>query len=165
MPIDTIATLTVKAFDELVARTGSGDWKLDPVNARKATYLVCCRNANSPKTRGPEAHGTAFFLGRISEIRKLDQSDRYLIMFDKFSKINIPRAWEKIGSPRNPIRYTSLKSLGIDVANLSLAPVGTDEPQQADSFRGPGISIKEAKRMLGVSFGVPPESIEIIIRG
>jgi hypothetical protein len=128
------------------------------------------------ETEGPEDHGSAFLIGRISDVVRSpfadDQEERWLVRLDQFARVSIPNVWD--GS-RNPVRYTTLEELGIDPGTLRFEPapapvdllaaeaaVGDGAPAAA-SVRP--LTMAEAKRGLAAKFGVRPEDIEIVIRG
>jgi hypothetical protein len=166
-----IEVLTWWSVDQLVEEGGSGNWVVDRVKARKCEFLVCCRNAHHKETAGPEPHGSAFLIGRISDVVASPRPNRWIVKFDEYALVNIKDVWQRYGRSRNPTRYTDLQTLGIDVSKLEFRPVpkggketGFEEPgQAAEGTRG--LSIAEAKCGLSITFGVPPEAIEITIRG
>lgn len=172
---DTIVVFTAKSPNRIVADGGSQSWVLDPVRARQCAYLVCTQNQHNKReySDATEPHGCGFLLGRISEIRKPtdpDDSDRWLIAISEYARINVPDLW---GGKRNPVRYTSLADLGINVEGLEWRPVeamrDTDPPSRTRastrSEAEPLLTITEAKKRLAVTFGVKPDAVEITIRG
>jgi hypothetical protein len=126
---------------------------------------------DAPKT---EAHQSAFLVGKISNIvlcpRHGDNKpQRYLIQFSEYARVTIPDAWK---GDRNPVKYGTLKELGIDPSTLkwepmpameATAPVTTSK-KVATNTTGP-LTMAEAKKGLALTFGVPPDAIEITIRG
>ena len=173
-PQSALTVLTVKSGERLINTHGSGDWKLDRVKARKSQYIVCCRNANSRKTKGSEPHGMAFLVGRISDVVEAPgDSGRWIVKFDQYALIEKPDVWERTGLSRNPIRYTSMKQLGIDPGKLNFVSVPPEPSPSRDVSPDEGdpveptdrLTIVEAKRRLAKTFGVSPEAVEITIRG
>ena len=172
---DTIVVFTAKSPKRIVLDGGSQSWVLDPVRARQCTYLVCTQNRHNKHeyADGTEPHGSAFLLGRISEIRRPtdpDDGGRWQIAMSAYARINIPDAW---GHWRNPVRYTSLADLGINLEGLEWHPVEqVREPDPPPRSRDPTpiepeplLTIAEAKKRLAVTFGVKPDAVEITIRG
>jgi hypothetical protein len=101
--------------------------------------------------------------------------NRFLIEFSEFARVNIPNFWM---GDRNPVKYRSSESLGIDFSSLKWEPMPTPksgpEPeiehsssaQPKEQVTGGGaLTLAEAKRGLALTFKVPPEAIEITIRG
>jgi len=96
-----------------------------------------------------------------------------MIAISEFARIERPDIWDH---GRNPVRYTSLEELGIDLGtlrfemmtqqsapmqvNASLAALGTHNVAEGKIF-----TIAEAKQALAATFGVKPEAVEITIRG
>ena len=92
-------------------------------------------------------------------------TDRYLIQFSEYAIVNVADVWK---GDRNPVRYVeSLSELGIDPSTLNWLPMPAEkEAPKADSPDGATpLTIPEAKKGLALTFGVPPEAIEITIRG
>ena len=80
----------------------------------------------------------------------------------------IPEKW---GEWRNPVKYTTLEELGIDPKKLEIqANAGSarrflEPPPPPDRSKTGALTIAEAKAGLALQFGVPPEAIEILIKG
>jgi hypothetical protein len=176
---DTIVVFTARRPDRIVSEGGSQAWVLNPVRAKQCTWLLCTQNRHNPDhefSDATEPHGTGFLLGRISAIRKSDEgkSERWIVAISEYARLSIPNAWD--GS-RNPVRYTSLTELGINLNDLDFllmpeaaASTPTRERQApALDARGaaPGtvLTIAEAKKQLAAAFGIKPDAIEITIRG
>lgn len=172
---DCIVVFTAKGPSRVVSDGGSQSWVLDPVRARQCTYLVCTQNQHNKHaySSATEPHGCGFLLGRISEIRRPtdpDDGDRWLIAISAFARINIASLWD---GGRNPVRYTSLAELGIDIEGLEWQEVVSvrdpDPPprprEPASREQEPLLTIAEAKQRLAVTFGVKPDAVEITIRG
>lgn len=168
-----IAVFTRKSAKEIIEAGGSGSWVLNPENAARQRYLVCCRNALGVEFEAEEPHKAAFLVGKIDELvpvgkTKWDQ-ERYRISMSECARMLQPNAWR---GWRNPVRYTSLEDLGIDVNALEFT--GLEEalglsstaqaprPAQKDVRR---LTIAEAKEGLAATLGISPDAIEIIIRG
>jgi hypothetical protein len=151
---------------------GSQAWVLNPVRAKQCTCLICTQNrhnANHDFEDASEPHGSAFLVGKISGLRRSEESpieERWLILISECALINLPNVW---GGWRNPVRYTNLADLGINPGSLSfqqlLAPLEPPaKATAAQSQTGRGLTIAEAKRGLALTFGVGADAIEITIR-
>lgn len=171
MDRSTIAVLTGKSTDEILRSGGSGSWVLSPRNARRARYLVCVRNDDNHHASADEAHGTAFLVGTICGLAELAPRNglkRWRILISEYATLDMPDVWK---GWRNPVRYTDLSELGIDIDKVALqpleqpptaAPAADEQPETAVQR---GLTIAQAKRELAETFGVRPDAIEIIIRG
>ncbi len=96
------------------------------------------------------------------EIDSRGRPDRYLIRFSQYTLLDIPNVWK---GDRVPTRYLTLSELSIDPEKLKWHSM--TQPQGTDSANAmvTELSIAEAKPLLARKYGVPPESIEITIRG
>lgn len=170
---DTIVVFTARSPERIVREGGSQAWVLNPARTKQCTWLVCTQNRHNPDhefSDATEPHGTGFLLGRISGVRKSeDGGDRWIILISEFARINVPNAWDH---GRNPVRYTSLNELGINLEEVTFQPMPPgDEPPPSVEQPAPGVTpgavltIAEAKRQLAATFGVKPEAVEITIRG
>jgi hypothetical protein len=164
-----IVTFTARSKEDIISSAGSQAWVLDRAHARQQAYLVCTRNAYSESTEGDEPHGSAFLVGKISDIVPAtdpDDAGRWLIKFSEYALVDIPDAWPGL---RNPVHYTTLEKLGIDPAALEFEPapatnrtITSVEPAATDVKP---LTIAQAKRGLAVAFGVREDAVEITIRG
>jgi hypothetical protein len=172
---DTVVVFTARSPERILREGGSQAWVLNPARAKQCTWLVCTQNRHNPDhefSDATEPHGTGFLVGRISAIRKsTDPGDeaRWIIVIGEFARINVPDAWDH---GRNPVRYTSLADLGINLQGIAFQPMqeGDERPPPAErrvhEVAPAGVlTIAEAKRQLAVAFGVKPEAVEITIRG
>jgi hypothetical protein len=158
---------TAKSIDRILREGGTSSWRLDRNHARKCAFAVCTRNANADWVEGPEAHHSAFLAGKIKDVvRSSDHGGRYLIQFSEYAKVNIPDAWK---GDRNPVRYGSLEEVGIDPSSLKWEPMPAPVEPPTHRVVTPNavapLTMAEAKKGLALTFGVPPEAIEITIRG
>jgi hypothetical protein len=163
--------LTAKSVDRILSEGGTSSWRLDRNNARQCVYAVCARNAHAEWVEGPEAHHSAFIVGKVSGVApSSDHEGRYLVQFSEYALVDLPEMWK---GERNPVRYTSKEEIGIDFDTLDWKPMPEGEAKPlpsrsaaiAPSGEARGLTIAEAKRGLAMTFAVPPESIEINIRG
>jgi hypothetical protein len=172
MANDAIVVFTKKSIDHLLAEGGSASWALNRNNARQHDYVVCVRNAHADSTEGYEPHGSAFLVGRVSDVVPSPRvHGRWLVKFSEYARVNMPNAWK---GWRNPVRYTSLEKLGINLSDLHFEPMPqtsemtqtTQEKSMVEERHEDGrLTIAEAKKGLSLTFGVSPDAIEITIRG
>ena len=180
MSKQVVVVFTAKTIERILAEGGTSAWRLDPNRARRCEYVVCTRNAYSHWDlgewgNGPEAHHAAFVVGKVRKVVPdtappedgENPSDRYLIQFSEFARVNVPNAWK---GDRNPVKYMSGEELGIDFTKLKWEQMPELERNAADpephtQSKTGALTIAEAKRGLALTFNVPTESIEITIRG
>ena len=165
---EVIQVFTAKSVEVCLEVGGTQSWALDRVHARQCKYAVLCRNAHTDWGDGKEPHGSAFMIGRVSDVvPSMETEGRWLVKFDQYARIDIPNLWE---GWRNPVRYTNLKELGISLDDVQFEPMPqmSEEPKKPEPEApqlSPGLTIAEAKKGLALTFGVKIEEIEIIIRG
>jgi hypothetical protein len=177
---EIVVVFTAKSVERILSEGGSAAWRLDRNHARRCEYVVCTRNINSPWGDGTEDHQSAFLIGKIHDVvpcrptpeNAEHEKKRFLIEFDQYARLNIPNAWK---GDRNPVKYARLDDLGIDPTKLAweTMPHVTETPKrdtsrEAASMNGAGVkalTMAEAKKGLALTFNVPPEAIEITIRG
>jgi hypothetical protein len=179
MTEDTVVVFTARSPDRIVSEGGSQAWVLNPVRAKQCTWLLCTQNRHNPDhefSDATEPHGAGFLLGRISAIRKSDEGGggRWIIAISEYARLSIPNAWD--GS-RNPVRYTSLNDVGININDVEFfrmseaAPSPRAVERSAPAPDAPAtapaavLTIAEAKKQLAAAFGIKPDAIEITIRG
>jgi hypothetical protein len=178
MAKEAVVVFTAKLIDRVLAEGGTSAWRLDPNRAARCEFVVCTRNTNAKWSRGPETHKSAFLVGRISNVVPCPPTpenheapnNRYLIQFIEFARVDIPDYWE---GDRNPIGYRSIGDLGIDPSTLKWEPMpkqgsATETAAEAVATLRTGaqpLSLADAKKGLALTFNVPPEAIEITIRG
>lgn len=175
---------TARSIERILAEGGTSAWRLDPNRTSRCEYVVCTRNAHGHWDQGEwgngsEAHHAAFVVGKIQNVvpstvppeNGESAKSRYLIQFNEFARVNIPNVWK---GDRNPIKYMSPEKLGIDFSKLTWEPM--PEPSEASApaveatssrSKSPvgALTMAEAKKGLALTFNVPPEAIEITIRG
>ncbi len=160
---------TAKSIEHILNEGGTSSWRLDRNHARECVFAVCARNAKANWVEGPEAHHSAFMVGKVKNVvPTADRKGRYLIQFSEYALVNIPDVWK---GDRNPLRYAAaLEDLGVDPSSLKWKSM----PQRGESaestpknvlLTGAPLTMAEAKNGLALTFGVSPEAIEITIRG
>lgn len=156
---EVIEVLTYKSIETILEVGGTQSWTLDRKRAAGCDYVVMCRNANTRDAEGPEAHGTAFMVGKVKDVvPSTDTEGRWLIQISEYATVNVPDSWEG----RNPVAYWQERDFrktpeyeGIDFNSLDFRPL----PQ-----RERGLTISEAKAGLAIGLNVPESAIEIVIR-
>jgi hypothetical protein len=178
-PVGVLVVFTAKTVEQMLELGGSQSWVINPQSMRHVEYVVCTRNSDhrwddecGPR---PEAHNSAFMVGKVSGLKKVDRHndrDRYLIQFSEYALVNVPEF--RSGSTRNPVTYSDVvqckEVLGLAIEALDFKPMpppssaalaqATDPPQKTT-----GLSIAQAKEGLSLFFGVPVESVQITISG
>jgi hypothetical protein len=155
---NAVVVLTARGPDKILAEGGSQNWRLNEDRARKSEYLVCVQNRhNGNWGSATEPHGTAFLIGRITEIvPSPEEPQRWLIKIGQYAKINVPNVWQ---SWRFPVRYMSLEELGIDPEKLEFETLegATHGPQKL------GDVIDLAKQQIAAFAGVPVGAVRISV--
>jgi len=163
-----LVVFTAQSVETILAKGGSLSWRLDRNNARKCDFVICTRNAYADWVQGTEDHHSAFLIGKIKDVvPSPDHEGRYLILFSKFARVNIPEVWKK--GDRNPVHYSSREDLDIEFEALEweAMPEYEEEVQVPENNKNSlkALTIDDAKKGLALTFGISPESIEITIRG
>jgi hypothetical protein len=166
MTDNVLQVFTSKSVETMLEVGGTQSWALDRNRAKGCKYVVMCRNAYHPDVEGPEAHKSAFMVGKITDVvPATEETGRWLVLFDEYSVINVGYQWEG----RNPVRfYTTDEYEGdIDFDTLKWTPMPERSAQPAKVTPKPktALTITEAKAGLAQTFGVDPSAIEIMIRG
>ncbi|MFF0637809.1 hypothetical protein ACFYTS_35560 [Nocardia sp. NPDC004151] len=166
---DTVVVFTGKSLEKILSEGGSQAWKLDAARAKRCKWLVCTQNAHNYEAfaDGSEPHGSAFLIGRISRISPSTKPDempgRWKIEVSEYARINEPDVW---AGDRNPVRYTRLGALGIDLDGLEFQKMERSTTATATlPDASTGLTIAQAKAGLAINYGVEVDSIEIVIRG
>lgn len=173
--LDIIEVLTAKSAETMLRDGGTQSWVLDRAHALRCRYVVLFQNAYTDWGDGKEPHGTAFMVGRIADVVPSTVTEgRWLVKFDKYALIHMLGLWQGL---RDPVHYTNaaeLAKLGLNFEELDFQPMPEAPASPATQAaewskekieKGPKLTIAEAKEGLAATFGVPPEAIEITIRG
>jgi hypothetical protein len=169
MSHETAVVFTAKSIDRILREGGTSSWRLDRNHARQCGIAVCTRNANADWVEGPEAHHSAFLVGKVRDVVPApDYEGRFLILFSEYALVDIPDVWK---GDRNPVKYASLEEIGIDPSSLKWEPMPAAmaapaiQATGAPTTAGGSLTLAEAKKGLALTFGVSPEAVEITIRG
>lgn len=163
MTDNVVSVFTFKSVGTILEVGGTQSWTLDRARARACKYAVVCRNAHHAEVEGPEAHGSAFMVGRISDVvPSTETPGRWLVLFSEYALCNVRDQWEG----RNPVRfYPSDAFEMIDFDALDFQPMPEFSGGNGITSKTRGLTIAEAKAGLSVTFGVDATAIEITIRG
>lgn len=118
MPDEAVAVFTARSTQRILREGGSQAWALDPNRARKCRYLVCVQNQHNPDrdfSDATEAHGAVFLVGKISDVIPAPEDPdggRWQIRISGYSTHIVMNAWK---GWRNPVRYTTLKEMGVEL--------------------------------------------------
>ncbi len=127
MAKEVVAVFTYRTKEEIIRSKGSEAWALNPQNAQRCRYLVCTRNRFTyPGDSGPEEHGAAFLVGKITLVEPSpERQDRFIIRFNEYALLDPqPVVWP--GS-RNPVWYLdNLAELRIDENSLAWQTVTSE---------------------------------------
>lgn len=164
-----LAVFTSRTVERMCAEGGSQAWTFSAVNARACQWLVCVWNARGTYAESGSnrlAHREAFLVAPIDSVEPSPQEpNRWIVRFHKFARISVPNSWN---GQRLPFRYLTLDEFGISPEQLQFTEIAT--PAATSSLppispRATPLSIEAAKIGLAAKFNVPPEAIEITIRG
>lgn len=116
-----VAVFCGKSKEKIIREGGTQSWRLVPANAAQHEFVVCCRSGVD-WVEGNEERGSAFLVGRIAGVvRATDTTDeRYLIQMSEYAEVDVAHAWK---GWRNPVKYTTLEELGIDLSGLAFEPI------------------------------------------
>jgi hypothetical protein len=160
---DVVMVFTSKSLQTMREEGGSGNWAANKDRLRHAKWIVATRNQNSGWTQGDEGHKHAFLIGRVSGIKPapVPEQNRFVIVFDQFAELNIPNAWT--GS-RNPVAYTDLKTLNIDVDKLEWKPFVSGVQQHAPTGDIDASNVVDRARwMIAQALSVSPDAVKITV--
>ncbi|MFE3546318.1 hypothetical protein ACFXK0_25430 [Nocardia sp. NPDC059177] len=161
---DAVVVFTAKSPETILREGGSQAWKLDPARARKCEWLVCTQNAHNYEDYADpsEPHGSAFLVGRISRLTPATEVEgRWKIEVDEYIRISQADVW---AGDRNPVRYTNLAALGIDIDGVTFQKLERSDATTAPTPAA-GLTIAQAKAGLSKTYDVGVDAIEIVIRG
>lgn len=170
MSHNAVTVFTARGPAVILREGGTQAWVLDPKRVRLCEFAVCTQNRGFKDDWGQatEPHQAAFMVGRISEVVPTPEPGRpgrWLIRFSEYAEVQIPHVWP---GARNPVWYTTLEDLGIDLASLTFQPM--PEAEVTSLLEQPSAPVRplnlvEAKQGLAAFFGVNVDDITITIKG
>ena len=121
---ESILVFTHRSVEFLTKLNASTSWQLNQNRAMLCDYVICVRNANSALAEKDYPHGSAFLVGKISNVvQSLNlprDEHRYMIEFKEYSEISIPNVWQGWRSPVIYKNNTDIESLyDIDFETLT----------------------------------------------
>jgi hypothetical protein len=164
-----IVVFTADSLDSILRQGGSGDWVVSAKKADSCKYIVCCRKPNWSNRKEGTLGRAAFLIGRVAGL--LERADsandrdqkRYLIRMSDYAVLEKPGVWRE--GVRNPVAYSTLSELQIDLRGLKFNPMPAGAATTNDNPGANHMTIADAKNGLAATFGVSPDDIEITIRG
>lgn len=172
------AVYTAHGLRDFEVFGGTARWKAVPQNVGKCKYVVCVKKAGVMQGGfgNPDvAPGTAFLIGRITDVKEVAVGDslfymgddyetpgRYLIKFDSYADISIPDFWTK---SQKPFAYRPEKQLldmlsVSDLEMLDFKPLRNASEEDVASYadrlqtgrpRGRNIAVPNTQRGLTIS--------------
>lgn len=133
---------TGKPLELVVFQGGSASWRAVPHRARQCEFVICTRNTRAKWSDGPEDHGSAWMIGRVSgvddapeEENKDPSKPRYRFRFSEYALLDYkdPKFQNFWKGYHWPVHYTTLEDVGIDVAGLDWQPMPDPDPDPASA--------------------------------
>lgn len=170
-----LVVFTAKTVEQTLEKGGTQSWVLNPGSMSGVRYVVCTRNSDHAHDEEcgvrPEPHNSAFMVGIVSGLRKVDRRndrDRYLVEFSGYALVDVRDF--RAGLSRNPVTYSNVyqcRQNGIDFSKLTFKPMPGAGAGRAGASsatgQARGLSIADAKEGLSIFFEVPVDSIQITI--
>ena len=149
-----LAVRTAHGLRDFEVFGGTAKWRVDSRRVQQCKYVVCVKN-NGVMQGGfgnPDvAPGTAFLIGRITDVREVAVGDclfymgdayetpgRYLVKFDYYADISISNSWFE---SQNPIAYRDeteladiLSGQGQDLDMLDFQPLRNASDEDVASY-------------------------------
>ena len=120
MDDSAVVLFTWELFSEVIHNKKTGHWRLKPKKVLDSKYVVLCQNR--PKWKGKcecrYPHRAAFMIGKIKDVHPSQDPkypDRYEIMLNEWAQIHKEEIWP---GHRNPVWYTQLNEIGINLSEL-----------------------------------------------
>ena len=166
---DTIVIFTGKGMKSFSKDGGSRAWKLNIARAEGAKFVVICHHQHSQYKDFDGEHGSAWLIAKVAKIAPdIHTVGRWCVVFDEYALIDVPNFW---GGSRNPIRYTSIDELPVDLEALDwehLAEIDLEDETEdsADGSAASAIRLQviRAQEQIAENLGLDPSEIEISIR-
>lgn len=169
---NVVMIFTSKPLETMIQEGGSGYWSANRKRLEKCEYLIATKS-NTLREHFPSntdiKQGSAFLVGKITNITDSPDGDRLVIQISEYAEINKPKVWT---GNRNPVAYTTSQDFteahGLDFESLEWQkfPI-TDEAlsKKRESIgEVKGLTIEEAKLGLAKTLGISSDCIEIIIK-
>ena len=166
-----IAVFTANSRDEILEVGGSAAWVVAKSRPAAGNFWSVSVTPGMSISTTMSRMARHFWSAASADLSPMDIDkkgmQRWIIEISEYAVVDYPEAW---GEWRNPVKYTTLEELGIDPKKLKFKPMPppTKDPAAACPARPTktgALTIAEAKAGLALQFGVPPEAIEIFIKG
>lgn len=163
--MNVVMVFTSKPLETMFNEGGSGYWSANRARLESCSYIVATKS-NTLREHFPSnvdiKQGSAFLVGKISNIVNSPEANRLVIQFSEYAEINIPNVWT---GNRNPVAYSDIEELNykhsIDVSKLEWKKFPEDNINLVSDVRP--LTLSEAKAGLAKYLGVDPSCIEIKI--
>ena len=100
---ESILVFTHRSIEFLTKLNASTSWQLNQNRAMHCEYVICVRNTNSALAENDFPHGSAFLVGKISNVvQSLNlprDEHRYMIEFEEYAEVSVPNVWQGWRSP------------------------------------------------------------------
>lgn len=164
--MNIVMVFTSKPLETMIKEGGAGYWSANKKRLEKCTYIVATKS-NTLREHFPNdidiKRGSAFLIGKISNIAESPKGDRLIIQFAEYTEVNIPNAWP---GNRNPVAYTKVESFqakhGIDLSTIKWQAFPEKDVDSLAVVQP--LTVDEAKNGLAKSLGIDPSCIEIQIK-
>ncbi len=162
MEHSAVVVLTARGPEKILTEGGSQAWRLNRDRAEEAEFLLCVQNRhNGDWGRATEPHGTAYLVGRISEVvPSPERPERWLIKIKDYARVKTGPVWD---GWRYPVRYMTLDELGIDPSALNFEEMPEAATKGGESEAKLGDVIATAKQKIARAAGVAPEAVHITV--
>src|SRR6266568_2212518 len=166
---DVVMVFTARSAEAIVAAGGSYSWATRRARAQQCEWVVCAQNRRHPDPQfadGREPHGSAFFIGRMAAVLPSpdpDYDDRWMFAISEWAPIQIRSAWK---GWRNPVHYTSVDELGIDLGDLQFEPLAPPTaPPNSNERAAPELAraLANVRRFAATELQLDPAKVRILI--
>lgn len=159
---DAVMLFTAESADQIITTGGTQWWKAKLESLKKRPYVVATHSGHADWGK---SKGTAFLVGRISDIKESPENGwRKMLFIDKYALIDIAGAWPT--GNRNPIAYVKLSKLGIDPDSLrwqDLKAPETPVVQGPVATPKPSAVVDQARLAIARAFSIDPSKVRISV--
>lgn len=164
--MEAVIIFTSKPLETMISEGGAGYWSANKKRLEKCSFLIATKSdtlrQHFPSDINIE-QGSAFIVGKISNIATSPDGKRYVIQFSQYAEINIPNVWT---GNRNPVAYIDIETLKeeheLDFENLDWKNFPIHEIKPVNNVKA--LTIDEAKEGIAKKLGIDSSCIEISIK-
>ncbi len=167
---DIILIRTVKSISTIINEGGLNSLYANKDKLKICKYLIATNSEHIPQksTNNEDINrGSAFFIGKISDVRSSSDGRRLNLKFSQYAEVNIENVW-KFKDNRNPITYTSKTKFTntFEVRFKNLEWINFPENKSVNQIYNEikPLTINEAKEGIAKTLAILPSCIEIIIK-